>query len=351
VRCYGFARALKRYNIDTEVFSFADSLGAKYGERELEMGVSEKIKFNIRALPLLWKKIDRDTVIFMQRLNYHTLTPFLISLMKNNKFIFDCDDWNIREYPVYYAGLWPSSKMEYLTKKIAKYSDVCIAASKFLDGYLSKYNPRIYYIPTGVDTAIFNPKDITSNAEAITFSWIGTAYHKEMDDNLKFIIEIFSRLADSYNTIYLSLAGEGEFLNKIKANLGTIRHHDRIMIHRWIHPDNIPAYLAGIDIGLLPLIQDTKFNRAKSPTKLFEYMAMAKPTIASAMGEARGIIDNGRSGFLAKDKEEFIDKMRALIEDKGLRYAMGRNARQTVEKHYSLEAIGGRLFAIINSLA
>ncbi len=30
VRCYGFTQELKKYNIETEVFSFADDLGAKY---------------------------------------------------------------------------------------------------------------------------------------------------------------------------------------------------------------------------------------------------------------------------------------------------------------------------------
>lgn len=45
VRCYNFARALRQYGIDTEVFSFADNLGAKYGEKEFEMGIYEKVKY------------------------------------------------------------------------------------------------------------------------------------------------------------------------------------------------------------------------------------------------------------------------------------------------------------------
>jgi len=54
--------------------------------------------------------------------------------------------------------------------------------------------------------------------------------------------------------------------------------------------------------GLLPLIQDTKFNKSKSPTKLFEYMAMAKATVSSDIGESSYVIKDGDNGFLAKNK-------------------------------------------------
>ena len=129
VRCYGFARELTKYNLKTQVFSFADNLGAEYGENEFKMSMAKKLKYNILAYKSLKNNIDKDTVIFMQRLNYHSLAPFLISLFKKNKFVFDCDDWNIRENPRYYLGFYPSSKMEYLTRKIAGYSNVYIVAS------------------------------------------------------------------------------------------------------------------------------------------------------------------------------------------------------------------------------
>jgi hypothetical protein len=45
IRCYNFARTLRKYGIITEVFSFADNLGAKCGEKELAMSYLDK--FNI----------------------------------------------------------------------------------------------------------------------------------------------------------------------------------------------------------------------------------------------------------------------------------------------------------------
>lgn len=112
----------------------------------------------------------------------------------------------------------------------------------------------------------------------------------------------------------------------------------------------IPEYLGRVDIGLLPLIQDTQFNKAKSPTKLFEYMAMRKPIVSSDIGEASRIIQDGYNGLLAKDKKEFIIKMEELIRDNNLRQKLGRNARRTVDKDYSLAVLGKRLFEILREV-
>jgi len=307
IRCYNFAREFSKYGVNTQVFSFADNLGAICGERESQMTFREKIKYNIKAFNLL--NVKDKSIFYMQRVNYHTLTPFLISLLRKNKFILDCDDWDIRENPVYYLGFIPSSKIEFLTRLIAKYADICIASSIFLKDYLLKFNKKVYYVPTGVDTDTFKP--------------------------------------NKYKNIFLMLAGDGRRFEIIKEELKSNPYKNRIKIDNWLYPDKIPDYLNSIDIGLLPLIQDTKLNRAKSPTKLFEYMAMEKCTVATNTGEASLILEDGKDGFLANDKKDFINKIEILINDVGLRKKMGENSRKKVEREYSLKVLGKRLYEIV----
>jgi glycosyltransferase involved in cell wall biosynthesis len=269
--------------------------------------------------------------------------------MRGNKVIFDCDDWNIREDPRYY-WVFPSSKMEYFTRRLAGYADACIAASLYLEGYLSPFSRRIYYLPTGVDTDLFTPAGRDADGR-IVFFWAGTIFHKEMFENVRFILSCFSELAKQRADIYLKIAGYGSYYELIKKDAsGAGIRPGRIEFCGWVHPDDMPARLSGADIGLLPLIQDNRFNRAKSPTKLFEYMAMGKPVIASAAGEARHILAHGKTGFLASGREEFIYYMRLLCCDEGLRQALGRQARESVILDYSLKAMGDRLVNIINDI-
>ncbi|MFA4933404.1 MAG: glycosyltransferase family 4 protein [Candidatus Omnitrophota bacterium] len=350
LRCYGLSSELNKTGIYSEVFSFAEDLGAKCAERESEMGLGTKLNYNLRAFCSLRKKIDSDTVIFMQRLNYHTLAPFLISWLGKRKFIFDCDDWNIREDPVYRFGFYPSSKMEYFTGRLAGYAHACIASSVFLKEYLSRFSKNVHYLPTGVDTRLFRPPEADKKSSQLVFSWIGTAYHAPMGENLKFLIDIFSSLMQKHSNIFLSFAGEGKYFNAVMGQLGNFKYKDRVINEGWIPPQKIPDYLSRIDVGLLPLIQNTKFNIAKSPTKLFEYMSMAKPTVSSDIGEAPRIIQDNKNGFLAGDREEFIAKIERLINEPALRNQMGVAARESIEEKYSLSVLGKELAEIIRKI-
>ncbi|MFA5159225.1 MAG: glycosyltransferase [Candidatus Omnitrophota bacterium] len=348
VRCYNFCRELVKQGLEARVFSFADDLGAKYGEKESEMSGFEKIKLNLKAFRLLIKE-SSDTVFILQRLNYHVLAPLWASGLKRNKVVFDCDDWNIRENPVYHFGFYPNSKMEYVTRQIAKRAKTCIAASKFLESYLLDFNRSVHYLPTGVDTDFFRLRKEHKNSSTV-FSWIGTAYHKEMGENIRFLLNCFSEVADRYKNVSLSLAGDGKYFEEIRQNLSGYEHKNRVAVHPWIHPDRIPDHLSGIDVGLLPLIQDTKFNKAKSPTKLFEYMSMTKPTIASDIGEARNILRDQQTGFLTKNKNEFVSAMCRLAENQKSRHEIGHKARRDVERYYSLDVLGKELADILKGI-
>ncbi len=68
--------------------------------------------------------------------------------------------------------------------------------------------------------------------------------------------------------------------------------------------------------------------------------------IASNTGEAKSVIDDGIDGFLAGDKNSFIDKMRILSKSQGLRQDMGKAARDKILRDYSLARAGNRLLDI-----
>src|SRR3989338_5566873 len=104
VRCYNFARELSRYGIDTEVLSYADNLGAKDGKDESQMGLRGKIGFNYRAFKRLAG--EKEAVLYIQRFNYHSFAPYLVHLFNKNRIILDLDDWEMRENPEYYFGIY-----------------------------------------------------------------------------------------------------------------------------------------------------------------------------------------------------------------------------------------------------
>jgi glycosyltransferase involved in cell wall biosynthesis len=347
IRCYNFARELRKYGLETEVLSFSDSLGAKDGERESEMSLKEKIRYNWNAFNRLRKQ--KKAILYIQRFNYHSFAPYLVHLLQGNKIILDLDDWEMREEPKYYLNIYPSSKAHYITSHIARRSIFCVAASRFLEEFLLQFNKKVYYIPSGVDAGLFKTYPDNLAKERVVFSWVGTLHKKEYIENIDFALSCFNLLRKTYPHIYFEIVGDGIYADDLKETVH--RYHDENILYKgWMEPDAIPKYLADINIGLLPVVDNTKFNRAKSPTKLFEYMAMAKPTISSYVGEAPVIIQDGENGFLSKTKDEFIDNMKRLIENPDLCHQVGEKAKKTVEEHYSLEILGRRLYGIISQI-
>lgn len=348
LRCYYFARELEKYGVQTQILSFSDTLGAKDGQRESEMGVGEKVRYNIEAFGRLVGQ--KGSILFLNRCHYHIFAPYLVHILKGNKLVLDLDDWEMREDLGYYLGIYPSSKAEFLIRRVARHSSICFAASMYLERFLSNYADRVCYLPSGIDTNLFKPIENEKNDSKIRFCWIGTLHRSDDVENVKFIMDCFSTLKKRYHNVALELVGDGTYIGDIRKAVSEVRDDNCITVKGWIHPEKVPEYLSTIDIGLMPLIQNTRFNRAKSPTKLLEYMAMGKPTISSDIGEANNIIEDGKNGLLFRNKEEFIDKMRSLIVDEKLRESLGQRAIATIRERYSLSIVGKKLYEILKSI-
>ena len=87
--------------------------------------------------------------------------------------------------------------------------------------------------------------------------------------------------------------------------------------------------LGGCEISLMPL-QDTPFNRAKSDLKFIEAGACRVASLASHVVYANSI-DDGQTGLLFYDEQEFSDRLLRLVAMPDLARAIGDAARAYVQ--------------------
>lgn len=348
IRAYSFAKELAERGINAEVLSYTEHLGAKDGAHEGSMGLPEKIRHNITAYKILSK--EKGAIIVLQRVNYHSFAPLLSRVLKRNRLVLDLDDWEMRENPRYLFGFYPTSKAEYLTRRIARLADFCIVGSRYLKDYISEFNRKVYYIPTCVDTERFCPAVTGNKRRGVRFTWTGTLHRKEDVRNVIFAIDCFERVRAGSTPISLDIVGDGIYRQDVMRYISKHMGEHKIHFVDWIYPHKVPEYLRDIDIGLFPLVGESRFNVSKSPTKLFEYMAMEKATVSSSIGEAKDIVTDGKNGFLAEDKRTFIDRMERLVRDKKLRDEMGREARKRAARNYSLKGAGEKLFTAFKDM-
>jgi glycosyltransferase involved in cell wall biosynthesis len=101
--------------------------------------------------------------------------------------------------------------------------------------------------------------------------------------------------------------------------------------------DHEAADLHSFDIGLMPM-PDNPWTQGKCAFKALQYMAVGIPVVCSPVGMNTEVVQDGVSGLLAGSEAEWIEKVSLLIENQGLREAMGRRGRAAVEERYSVKA-------------
>ena len=88
-----------------------------------------------------------------------------------------------------------------------------------------------------------------------------------------------------------------------------------VWMQSWVRPNEVPDTLRASHIGVLPMTTDSLWQRSKSPTKLFEYMASGLAVVCSNSGEPRHVVKHGTNGYLVNSKDEWVDALVELIEE------------------------------------
>lgn len=115
--------------------------------------------------------------------------------------------------------------------------------------------------------------------------------------------------------------------------------------------------LVSADLGIIPVEPATELGpglpvpwwKMSSENRLTLKMSVALPVIASPVPAYLPIIEHGLNGYIAHDREEFLDCLTKL-RDPAKREAMGRNARETVLPRYSMEEQARQFIEVLDSL-
>jgi glycosyltransferase involved in cell wall biosynthesis len=116
----------------------------------------------------------------------------------------------------------------------------------------------------------------------------------------------------------------------------------------------VAAYLDACDVLVSPHVPASDGSEFfGSPTKLFEYMAMARPVVASRLGQIADVIIDGENGMLVEpgDAGALARAIERLAGDKALRERLGAEARRTVIEHYTWRHNASRVFKAVGAAA
>jgi glycosyltransferase involved in cell wall biosynthesis len=153
--------------------------------------------------------------------------------------------------------------------------------------------------------------------------------------------------------VHFLIIGDGALRGQVERIIREDHVGDFVTLTGSLAHADIPGYLAACDILLSPHVHNadgTKFFG--SPTKLFEYMAMAKPIIASGVGQIGDVIHDGVNGVLMKEGDhiDLAEKILALAGNAALRERLGAAARRDAIGKYSWQQNAQRVIDAVQRL-
>jgi hypothetical protein len=230
-----------------------------------------------------------------------------------------------------------------------------IVASHELQTTLEQRNVFPFFLPTVPDLKRFNPSNpmrkLLPETDKVRIWWGGDVFGHVFDNVVRGFEYIECMPKEVRDKIEVVLCGYGDYYYLL-AKYVTERFAGVFQLTELggIAPEDMPSLLSQVDIGFIVFNKWSNFDTYKSPTKMFELMAMGKAVIAERCGEPAHIISDGIDGFLAEGHYEWAAKLALLVESPALRKAMGRKARSQIENRYSLEVTMPVLYDIIEGV-
>ena len=142
----------------------------------------------------------------------------------------------------------------------------------------------------------------------------------------------------SGHDIYFQFIGEGVCKTELEKLAKPFS--EKISFHNSINRDELIKLIKRSSVCLVPLKNKKLFNSAL-PSKMFEYMACAKPIIVGIRGEAKKIVRSSESG-IAIDPEDPIMLSKAILtyyNNKEKCKSDGQNGMTYITKKLSKEML------------
>lgn len=238
----------------------------------------------------------------------------LASQDQNQLAVYEVDDdlFSVPESSPAHAWYSQEAVQENI-RSCATAADLVTVSTEPLADIMRRVNPNVVVIPNYIDDSVLDI-DRPRNTQ-LTIGWGGTSTH---DDD-------FKALGDALDNVMLR--NPDPVFMTIGGRYGGNLPRSRIVRLPWIHSvKKVYSQIARFDIGIAPLA-NSRFNESKSHIKVLEYMALGIPCVAADLLPYQGIVEHGKTGFLAKTPAEWSKYLNLLVNDDDLRGEMGTAAR------------------------
>lgn len=165
---------------------------------------------------------------------------------------------------------------------------------------------------------------------------------------LRLMVDAVDALREEIPDVLFVAIGSGSNLEELRAETERRDLRDHVVWTGWMDHAEMLAHTRAAKVGVIPNFASGHTNTT-IPNKIFDYMALGLPVIASDAAPMKRVIDETGCG-LSFASGDAADLARAIQEVKRSGGAFGERGRRAVESTYNWATDEARLFAAISEV-
>ena len=284
------------------------------------------------------KRFTKDVKSAINRLNFKDYIIFndssmflgqhIKTLLKPSFYVYYMRDYLTKN------PCWKKNGVR-LEPKLIKNADCVVNNSTLYTEYGKQFTEHSYMVGQGCDTTLFNdaereieiPKDLKAIPGPIV-GYVGFLSSRRLS------IEILIHLAKARPDWSIVLVGPEDD----RFNTSELHEMDNVYFLGSRDASQLPNYIKGFDVAINPqLINDATMGNY--PRKIDEYLAMGKPTVASATKAMEYFKEYTYLGVTPEDYVELVEKAlhenSKKLEEERRKYGLSHSWENNVKEIYS----------------
>jgi glycosyltransferase involved in cell wall biosynthesis len=255
---------------------------------------------------------------------------------RNIRLVYEIDDDLFHLPDTHPSATRYSPAVKEAMQTIAQDADTVVVSTAPLKEQIMAFNKNVLLLPNALDERLWQSAEDqrrTDRDGQVRILYMGTRTH---DDDLALALDAIKRLKEKYGdrVTFTCIGGFSKNAPEMTEVLS---------VPKWA--STYPEFAKWMsllshhyDIAIAPFC-DTEFNRCKSYIKYLDYGICGFAVVVSDVQPYRDVVRHGETGMLVENTtDSWYEVLCTLIEDPGLRYNLGRNAREDIIAHHTLVA-------------
>jgi glycosyltransferase involved in cell wall biosynthesis len=245
-----------------------------------------------------------------------------------------------------------------LNRKVILSSDACTANSRATAEtarrIAGKENIRV--IPMGVDIDFFSNssgremgEDRNRSKEKIVL-YAGRLIEWKGVDSL---IKAFPAVLEKQPNTRLLVVGSGPRRADLVSLSERLHLRGKVQFEDAVSQDKLASYYSMADVFVLPSVMTDEGETEGLGVVLLEAMASGVPVIGSAIGGIPDIIEDGKTGLLAQQKNpvDLAEKINRVLANQDLRRCLSKRGQDSVRERFSWPSIAKRYLEVFKAVS